>query len=68
VFFHLLDKLKRLIAFGPHFGDAPLGLAYAARRETMRRRDAAPYALSRVRCKGWFGVKLYCSRQRAHEP
>src|ERR1700731_771988 len=26
VFFHLLDKLKRLIAFGPHFGDAPLGL------------------------------------------
>jgi hypothetical protein len=26
VFFHLLDKLKRLTAFGPHFGDAPLGL------------------------------------------
>jgi hypothetical protein len=26
VFFHLLDKLKRLIAFGSHFDDAPLGL------------------------------------------
>src|SRR4029453_4315760 len=26
VFFHLLDKLKRLIAFGPHFGDVPIGL------------------------------------------
>jgi len=43
------DEHRAAAQFVACLGDAPRSFAYAARRKTMRGRDAAPYALARVR-------------------
>jgi hypothetical protein len=43
------DEDRTAAHFVACLGEAPRSFAYAARRKTMRGRDAGPYALARVR-------------------